>query len=352
MRDSLLGVRHLLPDVPSAAPDYRRFRLQEERRLAYTATTRATRRVVWTATSTGFEGGRGVPSRFLALVAGTSTVTAAASLPPAPLHPVTPAEAEAWLRRTAADPESPATARLAALDVLAQGGRWGLRDPWTFNGMRQRGRNTGLVTGDLRLTPSHAEAYAVCPRRYALERRLGVGHRSGPHASLGQLIHAAIETAERRALAAGATRGRLGDALEALAARFPAEDFGGEPHATAWRRRAEVALRSLYERWPSEGRVVAVEREVRAELGGVPWLGRIDRVEAHDDTLRIVDYKTGSTAASHADAAGSLQLGFYLLAAAADDSLAELGTPSAACERCPVRSVCPAHPEGAEGFAG
>ena len=24
--------------------------------------------------------------------------------------------------------------------------------------------------------------------------------------------------------------------------------------------------------------------------------------------------------------------------------------PSAACERCPVRSVCPAQPEGAEGF--
>lgn len=400
MRDSLLGVRHLLPDIPTDAAAYRRFRLQEERRLAYTAMTRASQRVVWTATSTGFEGGRGVPSRFLALVAGTATVAAAATPPVGDRSPVTPAEAEARLRQVVADPAQPRARRLAALDVLGRGPRWGLRDPWRFGGMRSFGPDVGLNPPSVRLSPTDADAYAQCPRRFAVMRRLGIGDRVGPHAQLGRVLHAAIEDAEQAALDAGAPRGSLDDALEALAMRFEPDDFGGEPHATAWMRRAAVALKSLYDRWPSSARVVAVEHPLRHEIGGVPWTGRVDRIELQGSALRIVDFKTGSTVASNAEAAESLQLGFYLLAASHDPALTKLGTPtgaefwypyasrarktisrrtfdatnldevevrlaaaadgitseawpatpSAACERCPVRIVCPAQPEGAEGF--
>ena len=53
--DSLLGVRHLNPNLPTDAGAYVTFRLDEERRLAYTAMTRASRRVVWTATTAGAE---------------------------------------------------------------------------------------------------------------------------------------------------------------------------------------------------------------------------------------------------------------------------------------------------------
>ncbi len=400
MRDSLLGVRHLLPDIPTETTDYRRFRLQEERRLAYTAMTRAGQRVVWTATSTGFDGGLGVPSRFLAMVAGSPTVGAAATVPNGESAPVTVAEAEATLRRTLADPEQPADRRLAALAVVAGGSRHQVRDPWTFAGVRMRGPDTGVIDGALHLTPSHADAYAGCPRRFVLVNRLGIGDRAGPHAELGRLIHAAIEHAERRALGAGNPHGTLCDAVAGLEEAFDRGAFAGEPHAATWRRRALVALESLYTRWPSRGRVVAVEHELSTEIGGVPWRGRVDRIEVDDGQLRIVDYKTSSTAVSLAAAAASLQLGFYVHAASRDQYLAALGRPvaaefwfpyasrhqktvavrrfdignlqavldqlaaaaegiraeewpalpSAGCNRCPVRSVCPAHPEGAEGF--
>jgi superfamily I DNA/RNA helicase/RecB family exonuclease len=400
LRDSLLGVRHLLPDVPEDSAAYRRFRLQEERRLAYTAMTRAGRRVVWTATSTGFEEGHGVPSRFLALVAGTDTVDEAATKPDADRPPVTAAEAQALLRRHAADPSKPGSLRLAAIDALARGSRWNLGDPWTFGGVRPAGPDTGLVAPGLRLSPSQADAYAECPRRYVLTRRLGIGDAAGPHAALGRLVHRVLEIVEREAIDRSEPHGTLDAALLALGDTFDAEAFGGEPFATAWLRRAQVILESLYGRWPGKGTVVAVEHRLTAEIDGVPWIGYIDRVERQGDGLRIVDYKTSSQAMTKAAAAESLQLGFYLLAAADDPALSAVGTPvaaeawypyasrkqksvsvrpfepsnlggvadqltraaegiraerwlpvpSAACERCPVRTVCPAQPEGREGF--
>jgi RecB family exonuclease len=134
------------------------------------------------------------------------------------------------------------------------------------------------------------------------------------------------------------------------------------------------------------------------ELGGVSWLGRADRIERDGETLTVVDYKTGS-AASLADAAVSLQLGYYLLAArnhehvtqeghvdsavfwhpkqiaygkvttrwfdtanleaVRDDLVAIAGairsepfdpTPGSHCRTCPAIAICPAQPIGVEAF--
>ena len=211
-QDSLLGVRHLLADVPHDPPGYRRFRLQEERRLAYTAMTRASRRVVWTATSTGSEMGQGLPSRFLALAAGVETVDEAVDDPPRHA-PVTVAEAEGLLRRLAGDPgarvELPVAGggpsvvsagrplREAAIAVLADGARWGMRPVTTFAGFRHRGPDTGLVELPLRLSPSQGESYEQCPRRHALTRRLAIGDAGSHHAELGSLVHTVMENVER-----------------------------------------------------------------------------------------------------------------------------------------------------------
>ena len=140
-------------------------------------------------------------------------------------------------------------------------------------------------------------------------------------------------------------------------------------------------------------------------VAGTRWRGRIDRVEVEDreegnPLVRIVDYKTGTGVPNKADAARSVQLGFYVLAAAEDPELAALGDIDAAqlwfpavktvsvttrdfdtanldevtglmqqaaegiagedwtpntstqCERCPVRKVCPEWPEGREAYLG
>ncbi len=398
-RESLLGSRHLSPALPADPIAYRAFRLQEEMRLAYTAMTRGYRRVIWTATSSGVEEGQGMPSRFLPLVAGTSTISAAVSRPPERTNPVTSQEAEAWLRRIVRDPGQAQTRRLAALSLLGDGTQWGLRPAELFAGIRLRGSQRGLISPGFTLSPSQAESYAACPRRYVFERRLHVGDDTTPFLTFGSLIHKTLERSEATAVQRRLPHADLSQALNELDSIWDPSDFGGEPWATAWYRRAVHILTFLYENWPSRGVPVALERSLSLEVGGVLWRGQADRVEHTGDLLRVVDYKTGSTVPTTANAAISIQLGFYLMALQADEQLAQFGpveeaemwfpaktdaksltvrrfdasrleqvaeameeaakgiaaeqwppTPNPHCPTCRVRIVCPEWPEGKEAF--
>jgi RecB family exonuclease len=365
-------------------------------RLAYTAMCRASSRVVWTTTAAGVAEDHGSPSRFLAAVAGVSTVADALASPADGGAPVTPRAVVASLRRIVRDVGSgEAAPRLAALGALAV--RSDL--PAYAHGAVEPGPDTGLVSPNITFSPSQAEAYDTCPRRYALERRLHVGDSSTVYLSFGSLIHDVLEATERAALDNGEPRGTEEAALIHLEERFDPVHFGGEPWATGWRRRATECLTRLYGNWPNGSLpVVDVERPFRIDLRDRTWTGRADRVEGADGRLRIVDYKTSGSAKSVAEARESLQLAFYSLAANADDGLdgtvsaAELwypatrsaksvtvrkldletldqleerltgaatgilaeswdATPSDACDRCRVRQLCPAWPEGNEAFA-
>jgi len=410
-RDSLLGVRHLLPHVPADTAEYRTFRLREESRLAYTAMTRARRRVIWTATARGLDEAPGRPSRFFTTIAARVGVDA--GRPPGrvsvcpPTHPaeggrlpVTAHEAEAALRRCLVDVAAPRPARLAALRVLAIGEEWGLRPAADFNGVRDRGPDDGLIGDQVVLSPSQAQMYEDCPRRYALERRLKVGSDTSLHSAFGTLIHDVLETVERTARDQGREHSTLDAALTELGERFDPNDYGGRPFADSWLNRGHDGLIRLYENWPTrKRRALDLERTVEAEVGGIKWTGRIDRIDSGPGGLTIVDYKTSKHPVQIAEAAESLQLGFYALAVDRDSDLdahgpvvgAELwypmhGTrgvttrkfdmgllshvearlqlaaegirsedwtpkPGTHCERCSLRQVCPAWAEGGPGFA-
>jgi superfamily I DNA/RNA helicase/RecB family exonuclease len=391
VRDSLLGTGALGGRGPD---EYVRFRLQEEKRLAYTAMTRARLRVVWTCSSIGFTDGGGLPSRFLSLVAG-KPMEQAALPPPIDRMPVTRLEAEAWLRRIAADPSADHSRRLAAIDLLVRGEEHGLRPSAGFHGILEPGPDTGLVPPGARLSPSQAESYATCPRKYAFESRLSVDDSRSAYLELGSLVHDVLEIVETEAMEAGDRHGTLQRALEVLEDRFVPADFGGGAWAEAWRERAARMIGRLYEMWPGTGHPVGLEERVETEIGGVTWRGRIDRTERRDDGDHIIDYKTSGSAMSKHDAASNLQLGFYVLASGGpeagiagaelwypatttktmiatrsfdmanlDDVEARLAAaaegvmserwdplPGDHCGRCPVRLVCPAWPEGRETFA-
>ncbi len=397
-RESLLGTRHLSPGQPADPAEYLRFRLQEEMRLAYTAMCRARRRVVWTGTAVGAEGGEGGPSRFLGMVAEPGRAPAGWEGDERAV--VTPLEAEAWLRRLLRDPGRPHAERLAALWALAAGRQWGLRHPAEFAGVAERGPDSGLLPAELKLSPSQAQSYLTCPRRYAFERRLHVGDRATVYSEFGSLIHDVLERAEQEAVDGDEPHGSIDGALAALAELWDGAPYGGGAWAEGWRRHARHTLEHLYEHWPSVGHPVALEHDLELEVGGVPWRGRADRIEVGaDGTLKVVDYKTSKSPVSQETAAVSVQLGFYLMAAAADPELAALGQPAAAelwypasygrqsvairpldvermdevteamaaaatgiasedwrptpgshCDRCRLRTVCPAWPEGREAY--
>jgi len=397
--DSLLGTRHLQPHLPSDTVGYLAFRLQEERRLAYTAMTRASRRVVWTATDSGFDLDGGTPSRFVPLAAGEATVDAALGDFGAGGRPITAGQVEATLRRTAADPAARPPERLGAIEMLARGVDVGLRSPARLAGTMTAGPDSGIVHRPIRLSPSQAVAYETCPRRYVLERKLGVGAEPGVYMEFGSLIHGVVERVETAAAARSEIHGTIAEALEALDRLWTPETFGGGAFDAAWRARAVTALENLYHLWPSAGTPIGSETEVSVERDDAQWFGRVDRIEDRGGSVAIVDYKTGQPTRV-ADAAASLQLGFYLIAAREDPVVRANGEPTSAemwfpmhplkssiavrtfdsslvneieqrmaavaagidaedwhptpgpgCERCPVRLACPAMPEGKEAFA-
>ena len=392
-RDSLLGTRHLSPGLSGDDRAYGRFRIQEERRLAYTAMCRARIRVVWTCTVGLPDDAGGAPSRFLSQVSGLPLADAV--LPPTENEaPTTPRDAEAWLRRRVADATLPATDRLAALGALAADDPWHSRRMTEFAGVLPAGPDTGLVGDSPRLSPSQADSYATCPRRYAFERQLRISDGGSLYAELGSVIHRVLEVVEREAVAAGRDHGTIERAIAVLAAEFDPADFNGPPWADSWRARAERILAHLYMFWPGRGPAVGFETAVTYELNGVPWSGRVDRAERRSDGVHIVDYKTGTSMLNDDEAAAAVQLGFYVLATGEgvagaefwypgvspgkrksvavrrfsmdrmDDVVTEMirvqegilaeewpTIPGEQCERCPVRIVCPEWPEGREAFS-
>ena len=387
----LLQPEHLgIENTPEALL---RFRLQEEMRLAYTAMTRAKSRVIWTATAAAIDEGERRPSRFL-LAAVDAGSFEELGPPAGHLTPVTRTEAVARLRLTISDPGLPPADRLAALSVLIEQEE----NPRRLAGISEPGPDTGVISTPLRMHPTSAQSYDVCPRRYVLESHLDATGGSSVYAHYGSLVHLVLERTEKEAIEAGLAHGTIESALQHLDSVWSdLADFGSPILNHAWKRKGQKLFVQMYENWPG-GDAIGVHTECRVmtDIGDVVWTGRIDRLEAQaPGQLRIVDYKTGTGAPTVSEAAESLQLGFYMLAVQHDPVLSALGhateaqlwypekgmavrsfrasnldrvtaklgevagsilsedwepRPGAHCDRCTVRLVCPAWPEGREGF--
>ena len=382
-----------------------RLQLEEERSLAYTAMTRASRRVVWTATSPDLNEARRTVSRFMFALARRARRSLGGPDSRPASSPVGRLETESYLRRMQRDIHEAIPRRLAAARVLARPPRRNLWDAWSFPGVRPPGPDTGLIGGRHVMSTSQAEAYQACPRRYALEARLRLDPADdNPYLRFGSLMHTVLERSVQRSSQRGIAGLDLPDALRELEARLAEMDFGTPVLNYAWLERGAKLLDQLARRWTGDGaEPIRFEERVRVEMDGIPWSGRIDRVDRLENgRLRVVDYKTSKTPTTLKDAAVSLQLGFYLWALSGREpdsetveaaelwfplceretswtrsfdpsNLAEVlqelreiaeailteradpqawpPRPSRDCGRCRVRPLCPAWPEGQGAFA-
>lgn len=304
----------LSPERTTDASAVSAFQVQEEMRIAYTAMTRAKTRVVWTATDAGVDQGERRPSRFLLAASGAASLVDIGTPGAEELEPISVAEAEVALRRIVGDPEGAAPSRTAAVALLASPPRptWDAR---YFPGIAAPGPDRPVLSEDFSMSPSQADSYSRCPRRYAIERRLKLPEPESTHMTSGSLIHRALELAERQIVGTGERHGDPEVAIAFLREGWDSGPFGTPALNRAWLGRAEGIIRSLYERWPKDSAPpVELEKEVELVVGGVTWYGVVDRLEQSDEGLRIVDYKTGKTLPNLKEAAVSVQLGFYALA--------------------------------------
>ncbi len=302
----------LSPERTTDASAQHLFQVQEEMRLAYTAMTRARLRVVWTATGAGVDQGEHRPSRFLVAASGVASLSDLGRPADEDRAPVTVKEAEVDMRRILFDPEVGQARRLAAARVLGSPPEswW---QPAAFAGVRSPGPDQPIIGEGLRLSPSQADSYATCPRRYALERRLRLGDAGSPYALFGTLVHSAMERAEAGVVGTGEIHANLEDALEDLRAVWEeTADFGTPELNAAWLKQAEAAVTRLYELWPSpDGQPIGLEMKVESIIDGTPWVGVIDRLERTSKGLKVVDYKTSKSPPTLEEARSSIQLAFY-----------------------------------------
>jgi superfamily I DNA/RNA helicase/RecB family exonuclease len=289
--------------------------LDAERRRFVLAASRARDRVVFTWSRVE---GRGEPSRFL-LELGLDLPDEPSPPDPTPLGPL---EAAGALRRVLADRERPAAERLAAATTLAAthgvdpSGWWWRRD-WTDD------PEPIAAEGRLRTSYSRIGTYEECHLRYFFGSVAGLDDRTSYQMAFGKLMHTIFELA---------AKGEIDAEPEALKAayreRFDPAWFPSRAVAYQyWRDGMEMLALWHHGEAGLAREALAFEIDFAIEVGRHTVRGRIDRVDRAGDGIALLDYKTARTPASETDAANSLQLAIYYLAALRDPTLAALGPP-------------------------
>ena len=149
------------------------------------------------------------------------------------------------------------------------------------------------------LSPSSATAFEGCPRRWRFKYIDRQPEPSGQAALVGTFAHNVLEK-----LCELPAVDRTVDRAKALAKEiwptFEAdEDYGSlalDPDdARAFRWQGWLAIAGLWDiEDPAKVEVVATEQKVTIELGPVPFVGVVDRVDRVAGKLVVSDYKSGT----------------------------------------------------------
>ncbi|MGV1003510.1 MAG: ATP-dependent helicase [Candidatus Nanopelagicales bacterium] len=309
--------------------------LAEERRLFYTAATRAKQRLWVTAVSDPSEGGLR-PSRFLSELGVTveSGSVARGYGEVSEAGVVTRLREVAWSATRSGD-QTAAQAAAARLAALSANGHLAQADPARWWDVAASTPGAIPVVGPgapIKLSGSAVAALGECPLRWFLDRRVGATSPRSDAMAVGLLLHALAEQ-----VVTGALPGRPADldsAVDAVWAGLPAEaPYQSEREHERVRR----MIRSLLAWHTQAGREpIAVEHHfdvalsVPTPIGELPirLRGFIDRIDRDaDGGLHLVDFKTAKTPVARAAALDNPQLAVYQLAAQAG-ALAGLDHPS------------------------
>lgn len=176
------------------------------------------------------------------------------------------------------------------------------------------------------LSPSSASLFGQCPKRWRLRYIERLPDPPGLAALVGTLAHRVLELLMGEPAAGRSVeraRQLAGEAWPELAAH---DDFAyHELDAAAIKAFKWQVWRAIEGLWrledPKDVPVAATEQRLEAEVGGVPFLGVIDRVDHHPDGVVITDYKSGRPPAPRFEEQKLDQVLLYAAAVAATSDL-------------------------------
>jgi DNA helicase-2/ATP-dependent DNA helicase PcrA len=140
-------------------------------------------------------------------------------------------------------------------------------------------------------TVSELLNFSDCPLRYAYQNEYQLPQRPSRELVLGSLVHAALEQAGRRRVAAAQVS--QADLLEFLDRAWLHASFDKVAWADLKGEASKALIRYVGSDHWAEAQIVEVERQFEVEAGGVRFKGRIDRIDKVEERYRIIDYKSG-----------------------------------------------------------
>jgi RecB family exonuclease len=169
------------------------------------------------------------------------------------------------------------------------------------------------------LSPSKISTYLACPSKYMwtyVDDRGKWFLRSKSYYSFGTSLHAVLQRFHDSGDAGVTT---AAEAVAELEQSWIEAGYESQDHMM----QAMAEGKQIVERYidqvaalPATTNTVAVEKSLRLDLGPFVLLGRIDRIDRHDDgTIEVVDYKSGRETVSEADVATDLAMCCYQLLA-------------------------------------
>lgn len=153
-------------------------------------------------------------------------------------------------------------------------------------------------TAPRHLSPSSAAMFKQCPLRWKFRYRDHLPDPAGPAALVGTLAHRILELLLNEA-PANRTPDRAKELASAAWPEFSisADYVGLELDGAAQRRFKWQVWQAVTGLWlledPASVQVEATEQRVETMLGGVPFLGVVDRVDREADGIVVTDYKSG-----------------------------------------------------------